>query len=71
MKNIFSITTPLSTYLQAPDMDFIQAMKLVLATKKHLQEMRVDEMFGNILIDSQSFCMELNLDEKYFNDKRI
>jgi len=32
MKKIFSATTPLSVYLQAPDMDFIQAMKLVKAT---------------------------------------
>lgn len=71
MKKIFLITTPLSAYLQAPDMDFIQAIKLVLATKTNLQEMRMDKMYGNLFIDSQSFCMKLDLDEKDFHEKRI
>lgn len=71
MKKIFSITTPLSKYLQAPDMDFIQAMKLVMATKQQLQEMRVDNMYGNIFNDSTIFCIEHGLDEKDIQEKRI
>lgn len=71
MKKIFSITTPLSKYLQAPDMDFIQAMKLVMATKLQLQEMRVDNMYGNIFNDSSIFCIEHGLDEKDIQEKRI
>jgi len=71
MKKLFSITTPLSTYLQAPDMEFIQAMKLVMTTKQQLQNMRVDKIYGNIFNDSTLFCIEHDLDEKGIQEKRI
>lgn len=71
MKKLFSITTPLSKYLQAPDMDFIQAMKLVKATKQQLQEMRIDKTYGNIFSSSKTFSIEHDLEEKYLQEKRV
>lgn len=52
-------------------MDFIQAMKLVTATLQQLQELRVDNMYGNIFNDSTIFCIEHGLDEKDIQEKRI
>ncbi|KAF0703510.1 zinc finger MYM-type protein 1-like, partial [Aphis craccivora] len=70
MKKIFSATTPLSVYLQAPDMDFIQAMKLVKATRQFLNDMRIDDNLSNIFSDSESFCTSLDLEEKNMPIKR-
>lgn len=70
MKKIFSATTPLSVYLQAPDMDFIQAMELVKATRQFLNDMRIDDNLSNIFSDSESFCTSLDLEEKNMPIKR-
>lgn len=70
MKKIFSATTPLSVYLRAPDMDFIQAMKLVKATRQFLNDMRIDDNLSNIFFDTESFCTSLDLEEKNMPIKR-
>lgn len=54
MNKIFLVTTPLAAYtsMQAPGIDFIQAMKLIMATKKQFQELRDDKLYGIIFSDS-------------------
>lgn len=40
MKKIFNFTTPLSNYLQSSKLDFVEAMKLVRATRNELFYLR-------------------------------
>jgi hypothetical protein len=42
MKKVFSVTTPLSNYLQSKSLDFIEALRLVNNAKENLLLMRSD-----------------------------
>ncbi|XP_025198446.1 zinc finger MYM-type protein 1-like [Melanaphis sacchari] len=69
MKKLFSITTPLSKYLQAPDMDFIQAMKLVMNTKQQLQDMQHDLYEKDI--QEKPVSLKKKMPGENQNDKRL
>ncbi|KAL4103932.1 hypothetical protein QTP88_019249 [Uroleucon formosanum] len=51
-------------------MDFIQAMKLVKATRQFLTDMRIDDNLSNIFSNSESFCKSLDLEKKNLPIKR-
>jgi len=69
---IFSITTPVSNYLQSKSIDFIQAIKLVNIAKKRLEDLRLDnDALEKILNENKQFAFDHKLLEQDFKEKRI
>lgn len=68
--HIFDITTPLSTYLQTKNVDFIQATDFVNVAIKKLNDLRNEESFEKFLTIAKSFAAENDL-ETEFRVKRI
>lgn len=49
MKHIFSITSPLSIYLQTPSIDFIQALSMVDSTANQIKSIRTATFLEDLL----------------------
>ncbi|XP_050064396.1 zinc finger MYM-type protein 1-like isoform X4 [Aphis gossypii] len=71
MKNVFSITTPLSNYLQSKSLDFIEALRLVNNAKENLLSMRSDIKYKKIIDEAKQFCETHDLPEKDFKIIRL
>lgn len=57
--NLFSITTPLSNYLQNPAIDFIQAIHLIKVTQQQIQDLRAMKtecVYDNLFSETKLFC---------------
>ncbi|XP_060855118.1 zinc finger MYM-type protein 1-like [Metopolophium dirhodum] len=66
MRNIFSITTPLSNYLQNPAIDFIQAIHLIKVTRQQIQDLRAmktESVYENLFTETKLFCEAQDLEE--------
>ncbi|XP_022183309.1 zinc finger MYM-type protein 1-like [Myzus persicae] len=70
MKKVFSVTTPLSNYLQSKSLDFIEALRLVNNAKENLLLMRSDIKYEQIINEAKQFCEEHDLPEKDFKTIR-
>jgi len=70
MNKIFDITTPLSTYLQTPSNDYIQALTMVDIAEQRLSKMRTQESVDTILQESKEFSVENELHEVEFPEIR-
>lgn len=71
IRHIFSITTPVSNYLQSKSIDFIQAIKLVDIAKKRLEDLRLDNnTFEKILNEAKQFAFDHKLLEQDFKNIR-
>ncbi|KAL4090434.1 hypothetical protein QTP88_025270 [Uroleucon formosanum] len=66
MNKIFDITTPLSTYLQTPSNDYIQALTMVDIADQRLSKLRTQESVDTILQESKKFSVKNELDEIEF-----
>jgi len=67
MRQFFSCTTPLSNYLQSPKLDFIEAIRLVNATKNELSRLRSmekDKLSKCLFNKYNLFCIKYELDEQ-------
>lgn len=71
MENIFSCTTPLSLYLQSPNIDFIQAITMVDVCTKKLSNLRDNQVFNNLLDQTKHFADEIGLVECQLPETRI
>ncbi|KAL4154393.1 hypothetical protein QTP88_000268 [Uroleucon formosanum] len=72
IRQIFSITTPVSNYLQSKSIDFIQAIKLVDVAKKQLEDFRLDNnALEKILNEAKQFAFDHKLLEQDFKEKII
>ncbi|KAL4126029.1 hypothetical protein QTP88_010261 [Uroleucon formosanum] len=72
IRQIFSITTPVSNYLQSKSIDFMQAIKLVDVAKKRLEDLRLDNnALEKILNEAKQFAFDHKLLEQDFKEKRI
>lgn len=63
MKKIFNITSPLSSHLQSPTLDFIQALILVDNAKKALIKLRTEESFQNLMDEAKDFAIVHEVEE--------
>lgn len=63
MNKIFSITTPLSTYLQFPSNDYIEALAMVDVVECNLSKLRTQESFEYLLKEAEDFSIKYELDE--------
>lgn len=70
MNNIFDITTPLSTYLQTPSNDNIQALTMVDIAEQRLSKLRTQESVDTILQESKEFSVKNELHEVEFPEIR-
>lgn len=73
-RKIFSITTEVSRYLQAKDIDFIQAINLVDVAKKRYQkdkDKRCERRCNDIIDQTITFAIEKNLSERYSKPARL
>ncbi|KAF0715432.1 Uncharacterized protein FWK35_00024167 [Aphis craccivora] len=68
---IFSITTPISCYLQSKNINFIQAFQLIDNAKQELVALRSDEKFNDLVEDSNKFAIDHNLPELNFKESRV
>jgi len=66
MNKIFDITTPISTYLQTPSNDYIQALTIVDIADQRLSKLRAQESVDTILQESKEFSVKNELDEIEF-----
>lgn len=66
LKKIFSVTTPLSNYLQSKSLDFIQALKLVDLCKEKLAGLRSEEELNLIIDEAKSFIQKYESNESAF-----
>lgn len=71
MKNVFSITTPLSNYLQSKSLDLIEALRLVNNAKENLLSMRSDIKYKKIIDEAKQLCETHDLPEKDFKIIRL
>lgn len=71
IKNIFSITTPLSSYLQSKNIDFIQAYHLVDNAKRELKRLRSDSKFEELIESANNFSKDHNLSESHFKESLV
>lgn len=71
MKKIFNITSPLSSYLQSPTLDFIQALILIDSAKKRLNKFRSEESFQNLMVEANDFVILHELEETNLKQERI
>lgn len=71
MKKVFSVTTPLSNYLQSKSLDFIEALRLVNNAKGNLLSMRSDIKYEQIIDEAKQFCEAHDLPEKDFKTIRL
>ncbi|XP_025192343.1 uncharacterized protein LOC112592491 [Melanaphis sacchari] len=66
MRNIFSITTPLSNYLQNLAIDLIQAIHLIKVTRQQIQDLRAmktESVYANLFTETKLFCEAQDLEE--------
>lgn len=70
MKKVFSVTTPLSNYLQSKSLDFIEALRLVNNAKENLLLIRSDIKYEQLINEAKQFCEEHDLPEKDFKTIR-
>lgn len=68
---IFSITTPISCYLQSKNINFIQAFQLIDNAKQELVALRSDEKYNDLVEDSNKFAIDHNLPELNFKESRV
>jgi len=64
--NVFLITTPLSSYLQNPVIDFNQAINLIKVTRQQIQDLRAmntDSMYHNLFSETKLFCEAHDLEK--------
>lgn len=66
MRNIFSITTEVSNYLQSISIDFIAALKLVDVAKHRLQVMRSEIGCINVINVAKKFVIDNGLKQNSF-----
>jgi len=71
IQKVFSITTPLSRYLQSKNLDFIQAVVLIDEVKESLKNLRTGDKFLKLINEAQHFAREHNLVETEFKEIRI
>lgn len=70
LRKIFSITTPLSNYLQSKSVDFIEALRLINTSKEHLAEMRSDKKYEELVKEAKQFANLHNLIEVNYKETR-
>lgn len=70
LKKIFSLTTPLSNYLQSKSLDFIEAQHLIINCIKQLKEIRNDKKYEELVLEAKSFCNYHSLNEIDFKEIR-
>lgn len=70
MNKVFSITTPLSNYLQSPTNDFIESLAMVDLAEKRLKELRTIEALDDILKEAKEFSISNGLEEIHFPQVR-
>lgn len=70
-QKIFSITTPLSKYLQSKSLDFIQAVVLIDEVKENLINLRTDREFLKLINEARQFAKENDLVETEFKEIRV
>lgn len=66
MCNIFLITTPLSSHLQNPTIDFIQAINLIKVTRQQIQDLRAmktESVYKNLFSETKLFCEAHDFEE--------
>lgn len=63
MRKLFAVTTPLSSYLQSPSLDFVEALCLVDSVQNKLKVLRSEEQFSLLINESKSFASDNNLVE--------
>lgn len=71
MRNLFSVTTPLSSYLQSPCLDYVEALCLVDTVQNRLKVLRSEEQFSILIDESKSFASDNNLDVTGLKEIRI
>lgn len=71
MRKLFAITTPLSSYLQSPSLDFVEALCLVDGVQNRLKVLRSEEQFTLLIDESKSFAYDNNLVETGLKENRI
>jgi len=71
MKKIFSVTSPLSSYLQSSTLDFIQALMLIDSAKKQLIILRSEESFKILMNEAKDFAILHELEETNLKKERI
>lgn len=74
MRKIFNSTTPLSNYLQSSKLDFVEAMKLVKATRNelfHLRNLGREQLLECFINETKTFCVKFELNERNWIWKRI
>lgn len=71
VRNIFSITTPVSCYLQSKNIDFIQTFHLIDKTKQQLVALRSNQHYNNLVEDAKQFSIDNNLLETDFKESRV
>jgi len=70
LRKIFSITTPLSNYLQSKSVDFIEALRLINTSKEQLVKMRSDKKYEEMVNEAKQFANHHNLTEVDFKESR-
>jgi len=70
LRKIFSITTPLSNYLQSKSVDFIEALRLINTSKEQLAKMRSDKKYEEMVKEAKQFAIHHNLTEVDFKESR-
>jgi len=53
LRKIFSITTPLSNYLQSKSVDFIEALRLINTSKEQLAKTRSDKKYEEMVKEAK------------------
>jgi hypothetical protein len=59
MRNIYLITTLLSSYLKNSTIDLIQAINLIKATRQQIQDLRTmktESVYKNLFSKTKLFC---------------
>ncbi|XP_060855037.1 zinc finger protein 862-like [Metopolophium dirhodum] len=70
VKNIFSITTPLSNYLQSKSLEFIEAINLMKTCIKQLTHKRNDTEYEQLLSETKQFAENNCLPSTSFKENR-
>lgn len=67
MRKIYNSTTPLSNYLQSPKIDFVEAIKLVKATRNesfNLRNLEREQLLECFFNKTKLFCEKFELNER-------
>lgn len=71
VKKIFSITTPVSNYLQSKSIDFIEAIGLVDVAKNRLYDLRNESQCEELINEAKTFAKAQKLTEQNFKEVRL